>query len=57
MEKFIKKATGASHVFLFDHTVRKSSVTNLNNLGKKVDAGSVVRVHNDYTADSAPRRF
>lgn len=58
IEALIKKATGASHVFLFDHTVRKSSVTNLNTLGQAgAAAGSVVRVHCDYTAESAPRRF
>lgn len=57
MEELIKRRTGASQVFCFDHTVRKSSAQNLNNLGKKVDAASVVRVHCDYTDISAPRRF
>jgi len=45
-------------VFIFDHTVRKSSVTKLNTLGADGQAaGSVVRVHCDYTSVSAPRRF
>ena len=57
IESLVKRATGASDVFLFDHTVRKSSVKNLNNLGANSAAGSVLRVHCDYTEDSAPRRF
>jgi hypothetical protein len=57
IESLVKRATGASDVFLFDHTVRKSSVTNLNNLGANSAAGSVLRVHCDYTEESAPRRF
>ena len=58
IEDLILKSTGAKKVFIFDHTVRKSSVTKLNNLGAAGEAaGSVVRVHCDYTQDSAPRRF
>ncbi len=54
----VKEATGASKVFVFDHTVRRSSVTNLNTLGAAgAAAGSVVRVHCDYDNVSAPRRF
>ena len=58
IEKLLKDATGASKVFVFDHTLRKSSVKNLNSLGQKgAAAGSVARVHCDYTVDGAPRRF
>jgi len=58
IEKLLKDATGASKVIVFDHTLRKSSVKNLNTLGAKgAAAGSVARVHCDYTAESAPRRF
>ena len=57
IESLIKRTTGASEVFLFDHTVRKSTVKNLNNLGASEAAGSVVRVHCDYTDLSAPKRF
>ena len=42
---------------LFDHTVRKSSATNPNNMGANVAASTVARVHSDYTDESAPRRF
>ena len=58
IEELVKKATGASKVIVFDHTVRKSSVTKLNTLGAAgAAAGSVVRVHCDYDEESAPRRF
>jgi hypothetical protein len=54
----IKESTGASKVIVFDHTVRKSASKNLNSLGVKgASAGSVARVHCDYTAAGAPRRF
>jgi len=54
----IKESTGASKVIVFDHTVRKSTNKNLNNLGVKgASAAAVPRVHCDYTADGAPRRF
>ena len=58
IEELLYKTTGAKKVFLFDHTVRKSTVSKLNNLGAKGEAaGSVLRVHCDYTSESAPRRF
>jgi len=53
----VKKATGASKVFIFDHTVRRSSMTNPNNLGQNVDASTVTRVHSDYTDVTGPNRF
>jgi len=56
IEDLVKEATGASKVFVFDHTVRKSSVSNLNAAAGGA-AGSVVRVHCDYDVNSAPRRF
>ena len=57
IEKLLKDATGCSKVFVFDHTLRKSSVKNLNSLKGGAAAGSVARVHCDYTVDGAPRRF
>jgi hypothetical protein len=57
VEALIKRATGASEVFLFDHTVRKSSVQDHFNNGEAKAAGPVARVHCDYTEVSAPRRF
>jgi hypothetical protein len=58
IEKMIKESTGASKVIVFDHTVRKSASKNLNSLGVKgASAGAVARVHCDYTAAGAPRRF
>lgn len=58
IEELLRRATGGTQVFIFDHTVRKSSVSNLNTLGKSgAAAGPVNRVHCDYTAVSAPRRF
>jgi hypothetical protein len=52
-EQFIKDATGAARVVAFDHIVR--------NEAKAVMPGSDVklpsnRIHNDYTARSAPQR-
>jgi len=53
IENLVAEATGASEVLVFDHNVRRDS-------GPDVEAGSVRKgvrvVHNDYTADSAPRR-
>ena len=57
MESFIKRSTGASEGFIFDHTVRKSSVPFAFNFGEEKATGPVSRVHCDYTDVSAPRRF
>ena len=57
IEALLYKSLGAKKVFIFDHTVRNTNVSNLNNLGKNEAAASVIRVHCDYTAESAPRRF
>lgn len=52
----VKKASGASRVFVFDHTLRQTGSTNLNaEAGGK--AAPVPRVHCDYTANGAPRRL
>jgi len=53
MEQLLKQETGGSRVLVFDHNVRMD--------GGSPDAGTAVRqpvrrVHNDYTAKSAPRR-
>jgi len=57
VQALVAAATGASEVIVFDHTVRDGAAVNLNNLGAKgMAAGSVSRVHCDYTEDSAPLR-
>jgi len=60
VEKLVKEATGCARVFVFDHTLRSSSAQSLNTLGAKsseASAASVVRVHTDYTLESAPKRL
>jgi len=58
VEDLILRTTRAKKVFIFDHTVRNSSATNLNSLGAKGQAAApVARVHCDYTEVSAPKRF
>mmetsp|Transcript_24957 Transcript_24957/g.70279 ORF Transcript_24957/g.70279 Transcript_24957/m.70279 type:complete len:455 (+) Transcript_24957:91-1455(+) len=57
MRALIKKASGADRVLIFDHTLRHSDNKNLN-VSKGADsAAPVLRVHCDYTAQSAPRRL
>jgi hypothetical protein len=56
MIKLIKDASGADRVLVFDHTVRKSTNTNLN-ASSGGSAAPVPRVHCDYTVDGAPRRL
>jgi len=56
IEDLILQRTGASKVFVFDHTVRTSRVANLN-AQKGGQAGTVGRVHTDYNVASAPIRF
>jgi hypothetical protein len=53
MEAFIAQATGAARVLVFDHTVRGNDAVLRD--GTDVHA-PVMRAHNDYTPDSAPRR-
>eukprot|EP00466_Bigelowiella_natans_P004574 jgi/Bigna1/79970/fgenesh1_pg.66_\ len=55
----VKKATGATHVYAFDHNVRCASGKKS---GKKLEGGNAVQgpahiVHTDYTLTSAPKRL
>src|SRR6516164_253800 len=51
-ERVIKEATGATRVVAFDHIVRNAAVSAKGNAVKL----PAKRVHNDYTAWSAPQR-
>mmetsp|Transcript_55367 Transcript_55367/g.177598 ORF Transcript_55367/g.177598 Transcript_55367/m.177598 type:complete len:579 (+) Transcript_55367:50-1786(+) len=56
MIELVKRASGASRVYVFDHTLRETGATSLNaEEGGK--AAPVPRVHCDYTAAGAPRRL
>lgn len=57
MRALIKKVSGADRVLIFDHTIRHSDNQNLNVSKGGDSAAPVLRVHCDYTADSAPRRL
>jgi hypothetical protein len=52
--ELVKKATGASDVFIFDHTVRIEEDTKRENNARRAP---VQVVHNDYTAKSGPVRI
>jgi hypothetical protein len=53
VEELIKKHSGASHVVVFDHTIRIGDEQ-----AQKAGARPPVKgVHNDYTENSAPRRL
>ena len=52
-ERLMQEATGAKRVVVFDHIVRNSARAAVKGGGVKTPAG---RVHNDYTAWSAPQR-
>jgi len=59
IEKLVKEATGATHVYAFDHNVRSASGIKS---GKKLKNGNAVQgpahiVHTDYTLTSAPQRL
>jgi len=56
MESLVKKLTGAPKVIVFDHTLRESGVTNLNASNAAAAAGTVARVHCDYSDKSGPER-
>ncbi|CAK0808054.1 unnamed protein product [Prorocentrum cordatum] len=56
MRELIKRASGATRVMIFDHTVRNTASTSLNAQAGGT-AAPVPRVHCDYTADGAPRRL
>lgn len=54
VQALIKKHSGASHVVVFDHTIRISDEEKM----KTANARPTVKgVHNDYTEASAPRRL
>ena len=57
--ELVREATGAAHVFAFDHNVRsaqgKQSLTRISN-GQQVQPPAHV-VHGDYTLTSAPQRL
>jgi len=52
-ERVVKEATGAARVVAFDHIVRNVAMAALEGSGIKIPAK---RVHDDYTAWSAPQR-
>jgi hypothetical protein len=52
-ERLMTEATGARRVVAFDHIVRNAAKAAVKGSGIKMPAG---RVHNDYTAWSAPQR-
>ena len=52
-ERLMRQATGARRVVAFDHIVRNAAKAEIKGSGVKSPAG---RVHNDYTAWSAPQR-
>jgi len=53
VERLIEQATGAERVVVFDHIVRNPEKAAVKGSGIKPPAN---RVHNDYTAKSAPQR-
>lgn len=55
MERLLKRETGAAHVLVFDHNVRVDGGHSTGS-GYGVVRTGVRRIHNDYTATSAPRR-
>ena len=57
VETVVKEATGCARVIVFDHTVRETGASSLNVLSETSQAAApVMRVHTDYTHESAPRR-
>jgi hypothetical protein len=54
VEELIKQHSGASHVVVFDHTIRIGDEQAQRSLGARPP---VKGVHNDYTENSAPRRL
>ncbi|CAE7556666.1 asaB [Symbiodinium microadriaticum] len=58
VEALVKHSTGCADVIVFDHTIRESGATGLNVLSETSQAAApVMRVHTDYTDESAPRRL
>ena len=56
IEEFVKKVTGAQHVFCFDHNLRNSTYVEQKNTQSKTQK-PIPQVHTDYTPTSAPRRL
>lgn len=56
MRDLVKKATGAQHVLIFDHTLRSTGSANVSSLEGKV-ASTVSTVHADYTETGGPLRL
>ncbi|CAE7505972.1 aclN [Symbiodinium natans] len=57
VEEIVKETTGCTDVIVFDHTVRETGASSLNVLSETSQAAApVMRVHTDYTDESAPRR-
>lgn len=54
VQALIMKHSGASHVVVFDHTIRVSDEDGQKAIGARP---TVKGVHNDYTESSAPRRL
>jgi hypothetical protein len=54
VQALVKKVSGASHVVVFDHTIRVTDDDSERVSGARP---TVKGVHNDYTEDSAPRRL
>jgi hypothetical protein len=54
VEALVKRCSGASHVVVFDHTIRVTDDESQRVSGARP---TVKGVHNDYTEDSAPRRL
>jgi hypothetical protein len=52
-ERVMQEATGATRVVAFDHIVRNEAKAAIKGSGVKLPAA---RIHNDYTAKSAPQR-
>jgi len=55
--ELVKRTSGASRVFVFDHTLRETGSTSLNADDSSAKAAPVPRVHCDYTATGAPKRL
>ena len=55
-ERLVAKATGATHVIIFDHTIRRR-VPGVEDRTATAPRQPATRVHNDYTERSAPQRI
>lgn len=55
VEAFVQRNTGAKHVVIFDHTIRKRLPADLR-AQTEVKRPAVLLVHSDYTVTSGPQR-